>query len=106
MTHNKPIMLFISITRAYHNCFTHMFESQVTVNVEIFAQYIFSRISGRALDARKLDVNENYYHNRTNRINWSMSENLAVRMCLLMLDARKVSCAKICTFTVLPIICL
>ena len=28
------------------------------VNVEIFAQYIFSRISHRALDARKYDVSE------------------------------------------------
>ena len=32
-----------------------------TVNVDIFAQYIFSRISRRALDARKFD------QNRTNR---------------------------------------
>ena len=68
-----------------------------TVNVEIFAQYIFSR---RALDARKFDVSENYYHNRTNRINWYMRENLAALICLLMLDARKCSCAKICKFTV------
>ena len=29
-----------------------------TVNVEIFAQYIFSRISHRALDARKFDVRD------------------------------------------------
>ena len=36
------------------------------VNVEIFAQYIFSR---RALDGRKFDVSENYNHNRTNRTN-------------------------------------
>ena len=36
-----------------------------TVNVDIFARYIFSRISCRALDARKFDVSEN--HNRTNR---------------------------------------
>ena len=39
----------------------------ITVNVEIFAQYIFSRISRRAIDARKFDVSENYNHNRTNR---------------------------------------
>ena len=39
-----------------------------TVNIEIFAQYIFSRISRRAIDARKFDVSENYNHNRTNRI--------------------------------------
>ena len=37
-----------------------------TVNVDIFAQYIFSR---RALDARKFDVREKLNHNRTNRIN-------------------------------------
>ena len=72
----------------------------ITVNVEIFAQYIFSCISRRAFDARKFDVSENYYHYRTNRINWYMRENLAARICLLMLDARKFSCAKICTFTV------
>ena len=68
-----------------------------TVNVEIFAQYIFSRISDRALDARKFDGSENYYHNRTNRINWYMCENLAARICLLLHDVRKFSCAKICT---------
>ena len=43
-----------------------------TVNVEIFARYIFSR---RALDARKFDASENYYHNGTNRINWHVREN-------------------------------
>ena len=72
-----------------------------TVNIEIFAQYIFSRISRRALDARKFDVGENHHQNRTNRINWYMRENLAARICLLMLDAQKFSCAKICTFIVL-----
>ena len=46
-----------------------------TVNVEIFARYIFSRISPRAIDARKFNVSENYYHNRTNRINWHVREN-------------------------------
>ena len=34
----------------------------ITVNVEIFAQYIFSRISRRALDARKYDVSEKMNH--------------------------------------------
>ena len=33
-----------------------------TVNVEIFAHYLFSRISRRALDARKYDVSENKIH--------------------------------------------
>ena len=73
-----------------------------TVNIDIFAQYIFSRISRMALDARKSDVSENYYHNRTGRINCYVRENLAARICLLMLDARKFSCAKICTSTVVP----
>ena len=71
-----------------------------TVNVEIFTQYIFSRISRRALDAQKFDVSETYYHNRTNRINWHMHKNWAVQICLLMLDAQKCSCVKICTFAV------
>ena len=46
-----------------------------TVNVEIFAQYIFSRISRRAVDERKFDVSVNYYHSRTDRINWHVREN-------------------------------
>ena len=46
-----------------------------TVNLEIFVQYIFSRISCRPLDARTFDVRENYYHNRSNRINWYVREN-------------------------------
>ena len=46
-----------------------------TVNVEISAQYIFSRISRRALDARKFDVSENYNHNKTNRNNQYMVES-------------------------------
>ena len=72
-----------------------------TVNVEIFAQYIFSRISRRALDARKNDVSENYNHNRTNRNKQHMRENLTARICVIGLDARKFSCVKISTFTVL-----
>ena len=46
-----------------------------TVNIEISAQYIFSRISCRALDSRKFDVSEKYYYNITNRINWYVREN-------------------------------
>ena len=38
-----------------------------TVNVDIFAQYIFSRISRRALDERKYDVSEKMNHYRSNR---------------------------------------
>ena len=41
-----------------------------TVNVETFAQYIFSHISHSTLGARKFDVSENYNHNRTNIIKW------------------------------------
>ena len=71
-----------------------------TVNVEFFAQDMFSRNSRRALDMRKFDVSKNYYHNKTNRINWYVRENLAAQICILMLDAPKFSGAKICTFTV------
>ena len=66
----------------------------------MFVQYIFSRISRRALDARKFDVSETYYHNGTNRISCYGRENLAARICILMLGARKFSCAKIYAFTV------
>ena len=40
-----------------------------TVNVEIFAPYIFSRISCRALDVHKFNVRATLNHNRTNKIN-------------------------------------
>ena len=40
-----------------------------TVNVEIFAQDIFSRISRRAVDARKYDVSEKIKYYSANRIN-------------------------------------
>ena len=72
-----------------------------TVNVEIFAQYIFSRISRRALDARKFNVSENYNQNRTNRNKQHMRENLTARICVTGLDARKFSLAKISTLKVL-----
>ena len=68
-----------------------------TVDVEIFAQYIFSR---RAIVAQKFDVSENYNHNRTIRINWWVRENIAAGVCFVGLDARKYSSAKISTFTV------
>ena len=66
------------------------------------AVHIFAHLK----HARKFDVSENYYSNRTNIINWCMRKNLAARICLLMLDARKFSCAKICMFTVLYSWCL
>ena len=54
-----------------------------------------------ALDARKFDVSENYNHNRTNRTKQHMRENLTGRIFLIGLDARKFSCVKISTFTVI-----
>ena len=68
-----------------------------TVNVDIFAQYIFSRM---ALYARKYDVSEKINQIGTKRTNSYLRENLVARKCLLRLDARKFSCAKISTFTV------
>ena len=70
------------------------------VNVDIFAQYIFSRILRRALDAQKFDVSENYHHKRTNRISWYVREKLATLKYILMRDARQFGCAKLSTFTV------
>ena len=49
------------------HCMLVNINTLTTVDVDIFAQYIFSRISHRALDARKFDVSENYNHNSTNR---------------------------------------
>ena len=54
-----------------------------TVNEESFAQYIFSRISCSALDARLFDVSENYNHNRTNRIDWYVRKKLTPILCNL-----------------------
>ena len=68
--------------------------SYTTVNKEIFTQETFSCISHRALDARKFDVNKNYCRNRSNRINWYVRTHLAARICLLMLDARKLTARK------------
>ena len=47
----------------------HFLHLMVTVNVDIFAQYIFLRISRRAVDARKYDVSENMKYYSANRIN-------------------------------------
>ena len=47
-----------------------------TVNVYIFAQYIFSCISRRALDARPFEVSKNYNHNRTTIIKWYVRKNV------------------------------
>ena len=40
-----------------------------TVNVDIFAQYIFSRISRSVSGVRKYDVSEEMNHYSANRIN-------------------------------------
>ena len=70
----------------------------VTINVEIFAQYIFSRM---ALYARKYYVSEKINQTSTHINNSNLRENLVARKCSLMLYARKFSCAKMSTFTVL-----
>ena len=44
-------------------------EIGVTINVDIFAQYMFLRISHRAVDARNYDVSERMKHNSVNRSN-------------------------------------
>ena len=71
-----------------------------TVNVEIFGQYIFSRISRMVSDARKYDMSENLNHYRLNGIRYKIRQNMSTRKCHKGLDARKFSSAKISTFTV------
>ena len=80
----------VSISNVNHTVTT-------TVNVEIFAQYIFSRVVSYA---RKYDVSENLNHYRLDRIRYKMRENMSTRKGHIWLDARKFSCAKISTFTV------
>ena len=72
----------------------------VTVNVNIFTQDIFSRISHRVLDAQTFDVSEKLNHDRTNRIDQYVRGNFTTRKCLLGPDARKFINAKISSFTV------
>ena len=50
-----------------------------TVNVEIFAQYLFSHISRMVSDARKYDVSENLNHYRLNGIRCKMRENMSTQ---------------------------
>ena len=47
------------------------------VNIEIFAQYIFSC---RVLDAQRFDMSENYNHNRTTRIYCYVRKNVITRI--------------------------
>ena len=60
-----------------------------------------SRISRMVSYARKYDVSENLNHYRLDRIRYKMRENISTRNGHIWLDARKFSCAKISTFTVL-----
>ena len=46
-----------------------LYQQLTTVKVEIFAQYIFSRILRSVLGARKYDVSEKLNHYSANRIN-------------------------------------
>ena len=71
-----------------------------SLNVETFAQYIFSRILRQTLDARKCGVSEKINHTSTKRINCYLRENLSTRKCLLGPGVRKFSSAKISKFTV------
>ena len=47
---------------------TKKYPNLTTVNIEIFAQYIYSRISMVLIDARKYDVSENLNYYRSKRI--------------------------------------
>ena len=71
-----------------------------TVNVEIFAQYMFSGILRSAVDARKYGVRENSNYIRTKRIIDYLREVLIARICLRKVGVRKFNSAKISTFTV------
>ena len=51
-------------------------------------------------NARKYDVSENLNHYRLDGIRHEMRENMSTRKGHIGLDARKFSCAKISTFTV------
>ena len=73
------------------------------MKVDIFVQFIISRILQgfrRVLDAQKFGVSENYKYNKTSRTNCYVRERFITRICLLEVDARKFSCAKISMFTV------
>ena len=77
-----------------------LYEGPTAVNVDIFAQYIFSPILDMALCVWKFDVSEKINQNSTKRIKGYLREILVARKCLLRLDARKFRCTKISMFTV------
>ena len=64
------------------------------------AVHIFAHFSRMVSYARKYDVSENLNHYRLDRIRYKMRENMFTRKGHIWLDARKFSCAKISTFTV------
>ena len=59
----------------------------IAVNVDIFEQYIFSRILRMVSDAGKYDVSENLNHYRLSGIRYKMRENMSTRKCHIGLDA-------------------
>ena len=50
-----------------------------SMNIEYFAQYIFSRISRSAVHVKKYDVTEQFQYYGANRINSQIHENLMVQ---------------------------
>ena len=66
-------------------------------NTVIFVQFALTICMG---PAEKYDVSEKNNHTSSKRINCCLRENLAIRKCLIWLDARKFSSAKTSTFTV------
>ena len=58
----------------------------ITVNVDIFAHDIFTRISRMVSDVRRYDVSENLNHYRTNKIRYKMRVNMSTRKCHIGLD--------------------
>ena len=70
-------------------------------SVNIFAKYISSCISPRALDARKFDVSEQFNHYSTNRIDYVRENDHTKKPSRTR--CAKSSSAKISTFTVLNI---
>ena len=65
-----------------------------TVNIDIFAQYLFSHISRMVSDVRKYDVSENLDNYRLDRISYRLHENMSTRKYHIGLDEQKFSSAK------------
>ena len=58
-----------------------------TVNIEIFAQYIFRTFHARSQMLENLMSTKKLTYNRSNRTNWYACRNLTSRKCLLRFDA-------------------